>query len=123
MSDELAVRRANTARRSLRPPDLQRMMARDLAEILIRRQQRQLEADAELREQCVDGSDLHSVSSTFVAKVGGGNVVTPLRLHAGQGGEAVEDRVARSRSVEALKQLLQDESSREDGLITPEASP
>jgi len=104
-------------------PERQWLMKCDLPEVRIRRQQRELESDAQLSEQRVDGSDLDSVAPTVVAKVRSCNVVAALRLQARKGGEALEDGISGARSAEALQQLLQHEAGREDWLIATQTAP
>lgn len=48
-------------------PELERAMRGDSLKVTIRRQQRQLVTDAKLREQGIDGADLHSGAPATIA--------------------------------------------------------
>ena len=91
-------------------------------EIRVAGEQRQLEANAELGEQGVDRPHLDPASSAVVAEVGGCDVIIPLWLQEGEGGEPLHDRFAGARSSEALKELLQDQAGREDGFAASQGS-
>ena len=60
-------------------------------EVLVRRQQNQVVPPAQLDEQGIDGSDLHSTAATGVAHLRCFDVILPVWLEEGEGGEAVLD--------------------------------
>lgn len=66
-------------------------------------------ADAELCEQCVDGSDLHTSTAADVTKLGCIDVILPVRHQQGQSSESFNDLLASFGTGEPLQQLLQNE--------------
>ena len=94
----------------------------DPLEIRVRSQQGEFEADAQLCQQSVDRTDLGPASSAVVPKIGGRDVIFPLWLYEGQGGDSVVDRVSCSRSAGTLQEFLQNQSGSEDGFSAPQSS-
>ena len=72
--------------------------------------------NTELREESVDRPDLHAASAAGVSKSGCRDVVIPVGRKKGQSCEAFDHAIARARSAEALKQFLENEARRKDGL-------
>lgn len=73
------------------PPDLQPAMPGGVGEVLIGGQERQVVADAELGDQGIDGSDLHTGAAACRAERRGVDMVLSIGLHQRQRGEAVDD--------------------------------
>ena len=73
-------------------------------------------ADAKLREQRINGPDLHAGAAARIAQIGGGDVIVPIRREKGQRREAGQELCARPWAREALQQFLQDEAGGEDRL-------
>ena len=96
-------------------------MLRNPQKITVCRQYRELEANAKLCQQGVDRADLKAVPSAGVSEIGGVDVVASIGNEKGQGGEAIDDRVSRSRSPEPLQEFLENEAGREDGFATSES--
>jgi len=48
-------------------------------------------SDAQLRKQCINGAYLHSGLPTGVAKIGGSDMIFPIRLNQRQRCEAFDD--------------------------------
>lgn len=92
------------------------MVRCDGDEVRVGREHRQLESDAELGEQSVDGAELYSATPAVVPEVGGGDVIVAFGTQEGQGGEAVDDGGASARAAEALEELLEHQARREDRL-------
>ena len=84
-------------------------MPGDIAEVVIGRQHREIVAETELRQQCIDGADLNASASAFVSQFGRVYMVAPVGNQERQRGEPIEDLRAVTRSGETLQQLLQNE--------------
>lgn len=95
-------------------PELERAMRGDSFKVTIRGQERELMTDAELSEQGVDGADLHPGAAAPIAQVRGVDMVLPIGSEERQGGEPLDDVLARARSGEPLQQLLQNQPRRHD---------
>lgn len=89
------------------------MVPCDSQKIAVRRQESELEADAQLRQQRVDRADLNPSPPAVVSKVGGGDVVVALRSEEGKSREAVGDRGPRAWTPESLQEFLQNQPGRE----------
>lgn len=92
------------------------MVFGDPFEVAVRRQQGELETDAQLREQSVDRADLNTSSPAVVSKVRGGDMVVALRSDAGKSREVADDRGPCARTAEPLQELLQNQPGREHWL-------
>jgi hypothetical protein len=82
------------------------MLRRGL-DIVVRGQQNQIVAAAELDQQRVDGSDLDATPATGVSDLGGFYVVLAIRRQEGQGRKPLCELIPRLGSGETLKQLLE----------------
>ena len=78
-------------------------------EVFIGRQHCELVMDAELCEQRVDGTDLHTGPTTAVAQLRGSDVIFPVRAEERQSPEPVNDVLTRAGSGKTLQQFLQDQ--------------
>lgn len=99
------------------------MMVGDATEICIGRQHRQLEADAELRKERVDRSDLDAPRTAIIAKIRGGDVVLAFRPQEWKRSESVDDRIASPGPSKPLEQFLQNQPGGEHGLGAPKRLP
>jgi hypothetical protein len=91
-------------------------VSRDWREVMVRRQQQQVMANAELGEQCVDRADLYARTSAPIAQVRRANVVVAIRDNERQCGELCDDVPGRAQPAEALQKFLHDESGGYDCL-------
>jgi hypothetical protein len=98
------------------PPEIQRLVFGDTGEVPVRRQHGEIMPNTELREERIDRPDLHAASATGVSKSGRRNVVIPVGHEKRQSCETSDDAIARAGSPEALKQFLENEARRKDGL-------
>jgi hypothetical protein len=87
-------------------------MPSGMCEVLVCAQERQLVPNAQLRQQRVDGADLHTRSSASVAQHSGGNVILAIGLKQRKRGKTLDDLSLSLRPRESLKQLLQHQASR-----------
>ena len=98
----------------LATPEPQLTMFRQMQEVLIRGQKRQVVANAEPSQQRIDGSDLHASFTTGVAEIGCRNVILAIRHQQRKRRKAVHDLIAGLRTGERLKQLLKHKACRDD---------
>lgn len=98
-------------------------MARDVAEIAVRRQHREIMAQAELRQERVDGADLRARPTTAIAQLGGLNMVPSVRRDKRQGREPIENLRSRLGSGESLQQLLQDQTGCQNHVLAVQSAP
>jgi hypothetical protein len=89
---------------------------RDALKVLIGAEESQSVPDAKLRNQRVDCPDLNSRSTTGVSQRRSLDVVISVRIQKRHGGKPLENLSACLGPSETLQQLLEHESSREDGL-------
>lgn len=87
-------------------------------EVFVCTQQREFVAQAELSNDCVDGSDLNSGPAACVSKFCSGNVIFSGGLDQRQCGKPFDDLRAGFRAGEALKQLLQYKPCRDHDIST-----
>ena len=88
-----------TALSSLSPHAQQRMRG-NAPEVLAGRQHRELVTDAELCEQRVEGTDLHTGPTTAVAQLRGSDVILPVRAEERQAAFLVRSPLtSRARSI------------------------
>src|ERR1700724_3587523 len=90
-------------------PQSQGAVAGDMAKVSVGRQHRQVVTDAKLRQQCVDRTDLNTISATTVSQFRCVGMVLPIGHQKRQRREAIEYPLARSRPGKALQKLLQNE--------------
>ncbi len=95
-------------------------MYRGVLEIAVRRKHDEIVADRELREERIDSPQLDTFAPADVSELGRSNVVLQMGSDHWEGRETLNDGVALLGAAKSLKQLLQDETSREDGLSTEE---
>ena len=84
-------------------------MPRDIAEISIGRQHRQVMAEAKLRQQRIDGADLNAATPALVSQLGRVHVIAPVRHQERQCPKPIEELATVSRAGKPLQQLLQNE--------------
>jgi hypothetical protein len=65
-------------------------------------------ATAKLYEYCINGADLHAVSTTNVSDFGSTYVILPVGLNQWQSAKALDDCLSRLGTAETLQKLLQD---------------
>ena len=92
-------------------------MATSVLEISIHAEHCELVTQAQLNQQRVDGSNLNTLVAAPVANVGGTHMIITIWDYHRQGAKALEDCGFRSRSAEALEQLLQYEAGSEDEFL------
>lgn len=109
-------------RRLLRglPPQLERRNPGRSDEVMIGRQQGQLVADAELREQRVNRSDLQSAPPAGIAQLRCRDMIVPVRSEERERREALDDQPASLGSGKALEQFLQHQAGRDDRITALE---
>lgn len=76
--------------------------------------------NTQLGDESVDGSDLDTLAATSVSQSSGFDVVVQVRSDDREQREGSDDLVSRLRTVEALKELLQDETRRDDDITAGE---
>lgn len=81
-------------------------MLRGMYEVLISAQENQFVPDAELRNERVDRTKLHTRSATGISKACCGNMVCALGLDQCERREALDYLLARLGAGEALEQFL-----------------
>lgn len=101
-------------------PNREPAVLRHPLEVVIRGEHRQLVANAKVREERVDGTYLHTTAPAGVAQLGRVDMILPIGHQERDCGESLEDLLARLRAREALQQLLQHETSGNDGLTVGE---
>lgn len=85
-----------------------------MREVLVRREQRQAVAHAQLSEQRVDGADLHTGTAASIAQACRTDVVVAFGLQQRESGKALDDLGLGFRTGKALQELLENESCRDD---------
>ena len=71
---------------------------------------------AELREQRIDRPDLNSATTAQIPEISRLYVIEPTGSDQGYRRKSLDDLLACFRARKSLKEFLQDESCREDGL-------
>lgn len=84
--------------------------------VSVGRQHRQIVTKAELRQQCVDRTDLNAAASASVAQFGRVHRVAPVGNQQRQRGKSIEDLRAVPRPGEALQKFLQNEAGSDEFL-------
>lgn len=97
-------------------PKRERISAGNGCEVFVCGKHRQVVADAQGRQQGVDGRHLQAFAPASVSQVGRLDVVVAPGNQEREGGEAVDYLVTQSRSGKALEEFLQNQSGREDRL-------
>ena len=97
-------------------------MSRDADEVLVGGQQRQLVAQAELRQDRVDGSNLEPGPPAPIAQLRRFDVVLAIRRQQWKRCEAFDDLLACTRSGEPLQEILQHQARRHDSLTAFKSS-
>lgn len=98
----------------LRSPKLERHMLGGMREVLVRREQGQFMAPAQLNQQRVDRADLYTRASTGISDLRRSNVVLPVRVDEWQCLEPLDDGRRCAWSVEPLKKFLKNKPSSYD---------
>lgn len=97
-------------------PDLERRVPRDVLEVLVGAEKSQNVPDAQLRNQRIDCPNLNTHSTTRVSQRRSLDVIISVRNQEWHGGKPLENLGACLGPSETLQQLLENESSRENGL-------
>jgi hypothetical protein len=84
----------------------------DASEIIVDRQHRQLVTYAQLRQQCIDRSDLHATSAATVSQLSRADVIVAIGREQGDSGKPIQDEIAIFRARKSLQKLLKNESGR-----------
>ena len=87
---------------------------RNTGKVVVGREHDEVVADAKLREQAVDGSDLDAAASARVSQCRRFDVIGAGRSDEWKGGKTLDDGCRVSWPAEPLQQLLKDQSGRED---------
>ena len=82
--------------------------------IPITRKHQQAVADAQLRQERIDRANLNAITTARVAKRRGFDVIGSIGHEEGKCGEPLQDLLTGFRSREALQQLLQYQTCRQD---------
>jgi len=98
-------------------PDPQWAVRGSQDKVVVGRKQRQSVTDAELREQGIDGADLHPGATAAVSQLRGVDVILPIRCEERQRCEPIDDVFACTRTGEALQQFLQDQPRCHNGFV------
>ena len=98
-------------------PDAQRAIRSSLDKVLVRREQREFVTDAELCEQRIDSTDLHSAATAAVSQLRGIDVVLPVGRKERQRCESIDDVFACTRTSKPLQKFLQDQSRGHNGFV------
>ena len=85
-------------------------MSRRKDEIVVGRQQHQVVANAQLRDDRVDRANLQAGATTAIAQFRGLDMIQPIRSQEGQRRKAVNDVLSRLRAGKSLQQFLQDQT-------------
>ncbi len=91
-------------------------MARDVFEVLIGAEERQVVPDTKLSNQHIDCSNLDSHATARVAQRRSLDVIISVRNQERHSGKPLENLGTCLGPSETLQQLLKNESGREDGL-------
>ncbi len=92
------------------PPQLQSAVAGDARKIIVGRQHRQAMANAELRQERIDRSDLDAGTTTTVPQLRRSDVILAIRHKQRHRGKSIQNLRAGARSGKALQQLLEHEA-------------
>lgn len=71
--------------------------------VIVSRQQRQVMADAELRQQSIDSPDLHACAAAQVAQLRGVDMILPVRAEERQCGKSFDNGLARAWAGKTLQ--------------------
>ena len=82
-----------------------------MGEVFVGTQQYSLMSDAQLCDERVDRTQLHTRPAACASEARCSDVVFPIWLNQSERGKALHDLLARLGPGEALKKLLQDEAS------------
>jgi hypothetical protein len=69
--------------------------------------------EAQLRQQRVDGADLHTLTAAMIAQLRGIDMVAAIGHQERQSRKPLKDRIAGSRTGKSLQEFLQYEPGRE----------
>lgn len=83
-----------------------------MSEVLVGGQQHELSSHAQRSQQRIHRPELDTAPLAPILQVGCLDVVATIRDDHAQRLEAIDERIALSRTGESLEQLLQDESGR-----------
>jgi hypothetical protein len=85
-----------------------------MAKIVVHREHRQIVAEAKLREQRINGSDLEACAVATVPQVRSFDVVRAIRNYERNSVESIQDLCPSFWARKALQQLLEDNPCRKD---------
>lgn len=83
-------------------------------EVAIGRQEGQVATQTELGQECVDGAQLDSATSTSVAEFGGLDVVGAIRDDHWEKSESIDQSLRCLGATKSLQQLLKNQTRRQD---------
>lgn len=95
-------------------PKLQRGPTGDALEIIVGGQHREVMADANLRQQGIDRSNLNPRAPAAVSQLGRLDVIVSIWDDEGQSRKPIQDLRASFGTRKSLQQFLKDETGRED---------
>jgi len=104
------------------PPDGEADVRRSMLEVTICREQCVLMTDGELRDERVDRAELNAGLPAGVPHLRTSDVVVAVGLHEGHARESLDDLRTSSVRHETLKDLLQDQTGRDDDVIASECA-
>ena len=93
-------------------------MLRSVHEVLIGAQKNEVMPDAELRNQRIDCSDLHTRPATGISQSCRSHIVFAVRLNQCQRRKPLDDLLTGLGTGEALKQFLQHKTGRDHNICT-----
>ena len=104
-------------------PQTQSGPFRNAGKVVVGRKHDEVVADAKLREQAVDGSDLDAAASAGVSQRRRFDVIGAGRGDEWKGGKTLDDACCVPWPAEPLQQLLKDQSGREDRFSSRQGLP
>jgi hypothetical protein len=100
-------------------PDPESGAVSDASEIVVARQHCQVVPNAQLSQERVDGSNLHTIPAASIPQLRRFDVIVPVGHKQGYCREPVNDPVSGLWAGEPLQKLLQNKAGRNDGLAIP----
>ena len=97
-------------------PNPKRRGSRDMRKVAIGREHDQAVANADLRQKCINGSDLNTSTTTCVPQPGSIDMIVSRGHDHGDICEQTDDPMPVARAAASLQQLLKHQAGRADGL-------
>jgi hypothetical protein len=97
-------------------------MSSNMRKVLVTRQHQQFVANTELRQECVNGSNLYAFLPALVPQHRGRHVIFTIRHDQRNRRKSIDDLLLRLGTVESLEQLLKNEPGRYHALTRLEGS-